>query len=70
MTGMPGMLGMTGMTGRTGDEDSDEDWIVLKQSLISDPEKSETWKALADYFASRGNNGRSEACNDAADALS
>ena len=52
------------------EEDSDEDWIVLKQSLISDPEKSETWKALADYFASRGNNGRSEACNDAADALS
>ena len=57
-------------TGEAEEEDSDEDWIVLKQSLISDPEKSETWKALADYFASRGNNGRSEACNDAADALS
>ena len=52
------------------DEESDEEWTILRTSISSDPHNPETWKAMSDYFTAKGKIGRANSCLEKSEALS
>ena len=49
---------------------TNEEWLILRQSIISDSKNPEHWKAIAGYFDARGQIGRANACLEEAEAQS